>query len=61
MERESMEYDVVIVGAGLPAVGAIRLRQLSAEHGRDLSVCVLRKARKLAPIFCPGPSWSHER
>ena len=40
MERESMQFDVVIVGAG-PAglAAAIRLRQLAAQQDRDVSVC----------------------
>ena len=53
--RESMDYDVVIVGAG-PAglAAAIRLRQLAAGAGREISVCVLEKGSEVGAHILSG-------
>ncbi|HEY0444931.1 MAG TPA: electron transfer flavoprotein-ubiquinone oxidoreductase [Allosphingosinicella sp.] len=54
-ERESMAYDVVIVGAGPAGLAAsIRLKQLAAEAGRELSVCVLEKGSEVGAHILSG-------
>ncbi|MGE0337012.1 MAG: NAD(P)/FAD-dependent oxidoreductase, partial [Gammaproteobacteria bacterium] len=55
MEREAMEFDVVIVGGGPSGLaGAIRLKQLAAEHDFELSVCVLEKGSEIGAHILSG-------
>jgi electron-transferring-flavoprotein dehydrogenase len=53
--RESMAFDVVIVGAGPAGLSsAIRLKQLAAEHGHEVSVCVLEKGSEVGAHILSG-------
>jgi electron-transferring-flavoprotein dehydrogenase len=55
VERETMEFDVVIVGAGPAGVAAaIRLKQLAAEKGKDISVVVLEKGSEVGAHILSG-------
>jgi electron-transferring-flavoprotein dehydrogenase len=55
MEREAMEYDVVIVGAGPSGLSAgIRLKQLAQEMDREISVCILEKGSEVGAHILSG-------
>src|ERR671917_460618 len=54
-EREAMDFDVVVVGAGPAGLAtAIRLKQLAAERGEEINVVIVEKGSEVGAHILSG-------
>ena len=55
VERESMDYDVVVVGAGPSGLStAIKLKQQAIEASKEMSICVVEKGSEVGAHILSG-------